>query len=257
MGHAGTLDSEATGLVIAAVGGATRLLQYLESQDKVYRFNLHLGRATFTGEYSGEVLEERECHFDPEEIEAVLAHFRGEIEQTPPMMSAIKINGQRASDLAMKGQEVKLKSRQVKIYRLEKSGDWQRGNTFALEAHVSKGTYVRSLGRDIGKVLGVPACVSKIRRLQVGKLKLEQAHLWNGEELLAHLISPLEVLDWPRFEINAEQWKKVRHGNKVDDFDLGNLKSADPAFLTFENRLVAMAVVRDEEWLQPRAVFDE
>lgn len=256
VGHAGTLDNQASGLVIAAVGPATRLLQNLEVQDKEYTFTLHLGLSTLTGQHGDEVTEEKECSVSADEVIAVLDQFRGKISQVPPLFSAVKINGKRASDRAIRGQEVELKSRDVTIKSLDYLGLGENPNEFLFKVHCTKGTYVRSLGRDIGKTLGLPACVSKIHRTKIGSLKLEEATKWDSEELLEKIISPEKIVSWPSFEIDETQWTSARHGNKfvLEHEDLPTER--ENIYLTYEGQLVAFAEWKTEGYIQPRVVFN-
>lgn len=223
VGHAGTLDLRASGLIIAAVGRATRLLPYVEAKDKCYTFRLHLGYETDTLEWDGDVLEQAEARaINRADLEAVLPQFTGDVDQVPPRYCAVKIDGRRASDLAERGRDFELKPRKIHIESLKVVGEGgvtegESGKSFAtfdLECVCSKGTYVRALGRDIARALGTCGCVSKIRRHRIGKVNVESAV--KGEDLTAeHGVPVNEVLDFPVVRLNEAQLASIRLGNWV------------------------------------------
>ncbi len=255
VGHAGTLDLRASGLIIAATGRATRLLPYIEAKDKCYTFRLHLGYETDTLEWDGEVVEqdgsletrdergEVECLSEgvilseaersrriqcgvPSvtrvDLEAVLPQFIGDIDQVPPNYCAVKINGHRASDLMNRGRDVELKPRRIHISSLKviSEGLVTEGctgkcfATFDLECNCSKGTYIRSLGRDLARALGTCGCVSMIRRHRIGNVTVDRAV--RGDVLTPeHLLPVDQVLDFPVVRLNDDQVKAIRLGNWV------------------------------------------
>ncbi|MFH1847674.1 MAG: tRNA pseudouridine(55) synthase TruB [Candidatus Omnitrophota bacterium] len=178
VGHAGTLDPLATGVLVVLIGKATKLSNKLLSQDKKYQVTMMLGKRTDTGDADGKTVFE--CGdlsgFDRGRVEKALEDFRGEIEQIPPMTSAIKIKGKKLYELARAGLEVKRDSRKVHIYGLSILG-FEAPNV-ELEVSCSKGTYVRTLCDDIGQALGCGAHVSKIRRVGSGEFRIEDAILF-------------------------------------------------------------------------------
>ena len=248
VGHAGTLDLRASGLIIAATGRATRLLPYVEAKDKCYTFRLHLGYETDTLEWDGDVVEQDACGhpgaeeekdegvilseaqrsrriqggLTREDLEAVLPQFTGDIDQVPPRYCAVKIDGRRASDLAERGRDFELKSRRIHIESLRIVGEGgvtegcsgKEFATFDIECVCSKGTYVRALGRDIARALGTCGCVSQIRRHRIGKVSVESAV--RGEELTReHLKSVEQVLDFPVVKLDDDQMAVIRKGNWI------------------------------------------
>ncbi len=224
VGHAGTLDLRASGLIIAATGRATRLLPYIEAKDKCYTFRLHLGYETDTLEWDGEVVEQddRSLSVTRAALEAVLPQFIGDIDQVPPNYSAVKIDGHRASDLANRGREIELKPRRIHIESLKVVGEGLvtegcTGKSFAsfdLECNCSKGTYIRSLGRDLARALGTCGCVSMIRRHRIGDVTVDRAV--RGDALTPeHLLPVDQVLDFPVVRLNDDQVKAIRLGNWV------------------------------------------
>ena len=222
VGHAGTLDLRASGLIIAATGRCTRLLPFIEAKDKCYSFRLHLGYETDTLEWDGEVVEqdERTLAITREALEAVLPQFTGDIEQIPPKYCAVKINGVRASDLMERGRNIELKPRKIHIGELKVIGEGEVTEgcsgkefaTFDLICECSKGTYIRALGRDIGRALGTYACVSQIRRHRIGNVTLDKAV--RGENLTRENLLPVDaVLDFPVVRLTDEQVAVIRQGN--------------------------------------------
>ena len=218
VGHAGTLDPMATGVLPVFVGSATKAVSFAESGDKEYIAGLHLGVTTDTQDTSGRVLEQRPANVGRAAIEAVLPRFTGEIAQVPPMYSAIKIGGQKLYQLARKGEEIERPARRITIFQLEllgqnESGDWQ------LRVRCSKGTYVRTLCHDIGQALGCGGCMSALRRTMAAGFTLAESHTIEdvqaqGESLLA----PTDSLfrQYPAYTIpSAEQERKCLCGNSL------------------------------------------
>lgn len=175
VGHAGTLDPIATGLLILALGKATKRISAITDKNKEYVFTLCFGTRTDTDDLDGKVLTTADASMvSAEMIEEILPEFRGKIMQKPPRFSAIKIGGSRAYALARSGIEPDLKAREVTVHGLQLLSIEPPAATFVLQC--SKGTYVRSLARDMGEKLGVGACVSRIRRTKIGSFHVENAH---------------------------------------------------------------------------------
>ena len=221
IGHSGTLDPMATGLLVVFVGRATRAVEFAEGHDKRYIAGLRLGITTDTQDITGTVLEEKNVTVTREELEKALACFRGEIQQIPPMYSAIKHNGQRLCDIARKGGEVERKPRSITIHDLRvidgQEGDW------LLDIRCSKGTYVRTLGHDLGQALGCGGCMSSLRRVEAGQFSVDQAVTLSQVQQMAdagrveELLLPVDGLFqvYPRCTVSALQEKKIRCGNQV------------------------------------------
>ncbi len=174
-GHAGTLDPGAAGVLPIAVGKATRLIEYLAEESKAYRGELLFGIATDSCDDTGKVLERIEDFSMPgcDEIQRVLEEFTGKIRQVPPKFSAVKIGGKRACDLVRNHQEVEIPEREIEIFRLEPVRVKER--ELLLDVECSKGTYIRSLCRDIGAALGLPAAMGFLLRTRVGEFRLEDS----------------------------------------------------------------------------------
>ena len=222
VGHAGTLDLRASGLIIAATGRATRLLPYVEAKDKCYTFRLHLGYETDTLEWDGAVVEQGSSGASREDLERVIPQFVGDIDQIPPKYCAVKIDGRRASDWMERGKQIELKPRRIHIASLKVIGEGFQTEgctgksfaTFDMECNCSKGTYIRSLGRDIARALGTCGCVSMIRRHRIGNVNVDSAV--RGENLTRENLLPVDqVLDFPVVRLNDNQVKAIRLGNWV------------------------------------------
>lgn len=221
IGHSGTLDPMATGLLVVFVGRATRAVEFAEGHDKRYLAGLRLGVSTDTQDITGNVLEEKPVTVTGEELENALENFRGEIQQVPPMYSAIKQNGQRLYDIARKGGEVERKPRSITIRDLrltgKQDGDWM------LDVCCSKGTYVRTLCHDLGQALGCGGCMSSLRRVQAGQFRVDEAVTLSQVQQMAdegraeELLLPVDSLfrQHPRCTVGAAQEKKIRCGNQV------------------------------------------
>lgn len=175
VGHGGTLDPMATGVLPVFVGRATRAADFVAAGEKEYLAALRLGVTTDTQDITGTVLEEKEVSVTGEQLTAVLERFTGEIGQVPPMYSAIKVRGKKLYELARKGVEVERKPRLVTVSRLELLGWPNAGEDFRLRVVCSKGTYVRTLCHDIGQALGCGGCMAELRRTRVGQFDLGQA----------------------------------------------------------------------------------
>ena len=173
IGHGGTLDPMATGVLPVFVGRATRGVEFFEHAEKTYEATLQLGLTTDTEDTSGAVLETREVHISETEFLSILPQFRGKIMQVPPMYSALKINGQKLVDLARKGKTVERQPREIEIFELtclEFTGEIAR-----LRVRCSKGTYIRTLCKDIGEALGCGGCMAALRRVQAGEYTIDES----------------------------------------------------------------------------------
>ena len=176
VGHAGTLDPMATGVLPVFIGRATRAVEFAAGSDKEYIAGLKLGVVTNTQDTTGEVLEERGASVTREELSALLPRFTGDIQQLPPMWSAVKVNGKKLYELARKGKEVERRPRPVTIRALEVlDGAAPEGSDFVLRVVCSKGTYVRTLCHDIGQALGCGGCMSALRRVKAAGFTLEDS----------------------------------------------------------------------------------
>ena len=216
IGHGGTLDPMATGVLPVFVGRATRAVEFFEHAEKTYETVLLLGKRTDTQDVTGRVLEERPVSLSLADVEAVLPQFRGEILQVPPMYSALKVNGQKLCDLARKGQQVERKPRPITIFELTLLSFEE--NRLRLRVRCSKGTYIRTLCDDIGAALGTLGCMESLRRTQAGDYSITEAV---PLETLLETDSPetyLRGMDsmftrYPAVTLTPNQEKRCRNGN--------------------------------------------
>ncbi|MFN4259989.1 MAG: tRNA pseudouridine(55) synthase TruB [Gemmataceae bacterium] len=240
LGHTGTLDPLATGVLVLCVGSATRLTEYVQAMNKVYRTRLRLGVRSDTEDADGVVTEVAGAQPPTEgEVDRCLRAFEGIIEQVPPAFSAAKVSGQRAYELARRGREVELAARPVHIQRITR---WAYAYPLLeLEVHCGKGTYIRALARDLGNRLGCGALVEILRRERVGPFTAADAVVLDADAATARAqLLPLEaaVCELPRVDVSPTQGEKLRHGQSVSLTTL---------------RLDQAALTADTEW----AVFLE
>lgn len=221
IGHSGTLDPLATGLLVVFVGRATRAVEFAEGHDKRYIAGLRLGMTTDTQDITGKVLDSKNADISREQLEQALQSFKGEQQQLPPMYSAIKHNGQRLYDIARKGGEVERKTRRITIHDIsligQQDGDW------LLDISCSKGTYVRTICHDLGQALDCGGCMSSLRRTEAGGFNVSDAYSLaqvqeyadqdRVEELLLSVDSIFKAYD--SCTVNTAQEKKIRCGNDI------------------------------------------
>lgn len=212
VGHAGTLDPPATGLVVVGVGAATRLLRFVQRAEKTYETTGVLGVTTTTLDAEGEVVSERTTEAGRDQVEAVLEDFRGEVTQVPPAVSAIKVDGERAYRRAARGEDVVIEPRTITIHELELT-DWDPPR-FSLRVRCSSGTYIRTLVADVGDRLGCGAHVSALRRTGIGRLDVADAVPVDEVEP-GHLRPVEDVVDLPRIEVSAEDARRAGHGQRL------------------------------------------
>ena len=216
IGHGGTLDPMATGVLPVFVGRATRGVEFFEHAEKTYETVLLLGRTTDTQDVTGATLAEKPVHLSPADIERVLPRFRGDILQVPPMYSALKVNGKKLYELARKGQEVERQPRPITVFELTNLGF--DGTRLSLRVKCSKGTYIRTLCQDIGEALGCGGCMEALRRVRAGEYGIEDAvpleqllesetpeqYLRGLDTMFAHC---------PAVTLTPNQEKRCRNGN--------------------------------------------
>lgn len=258
-GHGGTLDPMATGVLPIAFGEATKTVDYVMSGRKTYQFRITWGESRDTDDAEGKVTAASNVRPTLEEIKAALGEFTGEIEQVPPAYSAISVNGQRAYEAARAGQALELKPRKVMVYRLNLIA--ANGNDYAdFEVECGKGTYVRSLARDLALRLGTLGYVSVLRRIANGAFTLERAVTLEQIEkdssaaVMPKLVSiPEAMKDMGQVKITAEQAAKLRQGQRVA---LSAAMKDGHLLAICENKPVAIAVMEGHV-LQPVRVFKE
>ena len=224
IGHGGTLDPMATGVLPIFIGRATRGVEFFESAEKEYIAGIRLGTVTNTQDITGEVLETNPVSATREDVLAALQKCTGDIEQMPPMYSAIKIGGQKLYELARRGVEVERQPRQITIFELELMGG--AGCDYTLRVRCSKGTYVRTLCHDLGQMLGCGACMSSLCRTKAGMFTLSQAITlpqileFAKENDPQELLMPVDALfsQYPPLIVELGQTEKLRHGAQIKDW---------------------------------------
>ena len=253
IGHTGTLDPFAEGVLPVCIGKATKLIEYLKD-DKAYIGTVKLCTATTTYDTEGEITHTGHRNVvSQDEIEAVLSKFRGEIYQTPPIYSAIKVNGKKLYEYARKGEEVEIQPRKVNISKIDMINFNSQANELEIYIECSKGTYIRSLANDIGEVLGTYGHLNKLIRVKAGdfviadSVKLE--NLQNADDIAKHLIYPLEYLNFPAYELNDKEYERIANGNficaKTDD---------GTVILTKDRKITAIGFTEDN-LIKPQKVF--
>lgn len=279
-GHAGTLDPLASGILPIALGEATKTVPYVMDGAKVYRFTASWGEERSTDDLEGEVTARSDKRPDRAAVEALLPRFTGIISQVPPRFSAIKVDGERAYDLARGGEQVELEAREIEIGSFT-IVDMPDGNSTVFEVECGKGTYVRSLARDLGRLLGCYGHVSALRREVVApfdeqdavtKEKLEaasekaKAHLESlgtpdglapeaFDALDAFLIDPVEALEGlPHLPLSGDAAYRVRMGNPVLALGRDAPAEADEAYVTERGALVAIGEIRAGQFHPKRVI---
>ena len=235
VGHAGTLDPDATGVLLVGLGRVTRLLRYLQDRPKVYRGDVVFGVATSTLDASGAVLDRRPLPVTRDQVEVAATRFVGDIEQVPPMVSALRVGGRRLHDLARRGEEVERAPRAVHVERLEVEA-FQPGPypVATIVVECSAGTYVRSLAADLGAALGGCAHLAALRRLRVGSFGVDDAR--DLDAIAADPTGALQppiaaVRDLARVTVDDEQARAVRHGMTFPGSALGTPAGDGPLAL--------------------------
>ena len=218
IGHSGTLDPLATGLLVVFIGRATRAVEFAEADRKEYIAGIRLGMSTDTQDITGRIISKETDIPDEPEVRIAIERFRGELEQIPPMYSAVKIGGKKLYELARKGESIERKPRHITIFGLEITG--RSDNDYILDVVCSKGTYIRTLCHDIGAALGCGGCMSSLRRTKSGVFSVDNAYTIaeiqeaadRGEE--EKLLLPIDTLfaGYTKLSVDADSEKKLKNG---------------------------------------------
>lgn len=264
-GHTGTLDPRASGVLVILVGPAVRLSEYVSASDKRYQAIIRLGGTTDTYDADGKFTPSTDpSNITEAQFEEALKTFIGEIEQTPPPYSAVKVQGRKAYEMARKGEEVDLEPRKITVHHLEVL-EWTPPEV-VIDVHCSSGTYVRSLANDLGKKLGCGAYLVGLRRTKSGRFTLRDSvplrklqEAFTAGNWYQYLIPAAEALgDWPAIELNPDEVEGVRHGHRVKAKEADTVNEKVRGVST-QGELVALMVkmVTEDgsiEW-QPKKVF--
>ena len=221
IGHSGTLDPLATGLLVVFIGKATKAVEYSEAQHKTYRAEMLLGRITDTQDITGRTLCENKVNISREQLEAVVSRFTGTIDQIPPMYSALKINGERLYKLAREGREVERKARSITVDDINIESF--SGEKCVFTVKCSKGTYIRTLCHDIGAELGCGGCMSSLRRLSCGNHSIDNAHSLDSvvrtsdPSALEQLLIPVDTVfsEFDSIVLDSAGIEKLKNGNSI------------------------------------------
>lgn len=244
VGHTGTLDPDAEGVLPVCINRGTKVADMLTFSDKRYTATFKLGFTTDTLDISGNVLTQSDVDVTAEEIECTVKSFTGVISQVPPMYSAIKIGGKKLCDLARKGIEVERKAREITIYGIDILDITK--DTFTIDVSCSKGTYIRTLGHDIGQKLGCGATMTKLIRTQSSvftvenSVKLEEL---TSENFSDYMVSPDSLFDYEKLTVEGEVLKKVLNGNAVK---LNNLTDGS-CYRVYDDKGTFLCISRAED----------
>ena len=263
-GHTGTLDPRASGVLVILVGPAVRLSEFVSASDKRYQAIIRLGSTTDTFDADGKFTHsDQPINVTEEQFEAVLKTFIGEIEQTPPPYSAVKVQGRKAYEMARQGEEVDLEPRKITVHHLEVL-EWAPPE-IVIDVHCSSGTYVRSLANDLGQQLGCGAYLVGLRRTKSGRFSLRDAtplrklqEAFTAGNWYQYLIPAAEALgEWPAVELSPDEVEDVRHGHRVKadpDAKPGMVRG-----VSTQGELVALMELKEGEGgaleYQPKKVF--
>jgi tRNA pseudouridine55 synthase len=263
-GHTGTLDPRASGVLVILVGPAVRLSEYVSASDKRYQAIIRLGGSTDTFDAEGLVTPTKDpVNVTEAQFETALQTFVGEIEQTPPPYSAVKVQGRKAYEMAREGEEVELAPRKITVHHLEVL-EWAPPEV-VIDVHCSSGTYVRSLANDLGVMLGCGAYLVGLRRTKSGRFSLRDSvplrklqEAFTAGNWYQYLIPAAEALgDWPAVELNPDEVEGVRHGHRVKV--VGEPTETKVRGVSTQGELVALMEITinedgTREW-QPKKVF--
>lgn len=269
VGHTGTLDPGVEGVLPICIGNATRLAEYLTDAGKVYEAIIEIGTSTTTEDAEGEIVEENaiEKHITREQVLAALKSLTGVISQTPPMFSAVKVNGRKLYEYARRGEVVERPTRQITIYSLDLMDDCQiyegKTITFPIRIACSKGTYIRTLAVQIGEKLGYPAHMASLVRTKSGSftkedcVTLEQLQEKAEKQQLTDCIKPLEyaLIDLPHIELSADIYKKIINGQVLPMHP--SLEEHDKIVYMDNNKAVAVYIKHPEKkgLMKPEKMF--
>ena len=254
VGHAGTLDPGATGLLILGIGRATRFLAYAQAGPKRYAAGVRFGIATTTQDASGEVVASSDELVGEDDLRAALGPFTGTIEQVPPMVSAVKVGGERLYKKARRGEEIERAARTVVVHSLELVGFDPQQQTAELDVTCSKGTYVRTLINDLGVALGTGAHMTSLRRTETGGFTLDDAVALDAvaEDALLPVGAAVKAL--AKVQIGADAAADVAHGRKLPATLAGDLEEGQPAALARGDELLAVYRRAGHELVADRVV---
>lgn len=249
IGHTGTLDPFATGVLPICIGKATRLIEYLDD-DKEYLATVQFGKNTATYDLEGEITATFDKKVTEEDVKNALKDFEGEISQIPPIYSAIKVNGKKLYDYARQGQDIEIKPRKVTISKIELKEFDKTSQSAKITVACSKGTYIRSIAYDLGAKLGCGGYLTALERTKAGKFQLNTAikleDLTEVSQIVENLINPLDMLSIPIHNLSENERERVSHGMSICNSDFPD---SDIVILSYGGRIYAIGKVEQNKIL--------
>lgn len=249
IGHTGTLDPFATGVLPICIGKATRLIEYLDD-DKEYLATVQLGKNTATYDLEGEITATFDKKVTEENVKNALKDFEGEISQIPPIYSAIKVNGKKLYDYARQGQYIEIKPRKVTISKIELKEFDKTSQSAKITVACSKGTYIRSIAYDLGAKLGCGGYLTALERTKAGKFQVNTAikleDLTEVSQIVENLINPLDMLNIPIHNLSENERERVSHGMSICNSDFPD---SDIVILSYGGRIYAIGKVEQNKIL--------
>ena len=249
IGHTGTLDPFATGVLPICIGKATRLIEYLDD-DKEYLATVQFGKNTATYDLEGEITATFDKKVTEEDVKNALKDFEGEISQIPPIYSAIKVNGKKLYDYARQGQDIEIKPRKVTISKIELKELDKTSQSAKITVACSKGTYIRSIAYDLGAKLGCGGYLTALERTQAGKFQVNTAikleDLTEVSQIVENLINPLDMLNIPIHNLSENERARVSHGMSICNSDFPD---SDIVILSYGGRIYAIGKVEQNKIL--------
>lgn len=252
IGHTGTLDPFAEGVLPVCIGKATRLIEYLKD-DKEYLATVQFGASTNTFDVDGQVVSTSEKKVSHRDVENCLKSFEGEISQLPPIFSAIKVKGKKLYEYARKGEEVEIQPRKVFIEKIEQKSFDENLQQAEILIKCSKGTYIRSIAHDLGQKLGCGAHLVKLVRTQAGSFRVEKSVKLDEINVDENLINPLDVLDLPKIEVVEEDLSMIRNGMPIKLNQ--NVKIGNFVVLIYNNVEICAVGIADGDKIKLKKVF--
>ncbi|RAI14168.1 MAG: tRNA pseudouridine(55) synthase TruB [Candidatus Melainabacteria bacterium] len=249
IGHTGTLDPFATGVLPICIGKATRLIEYLDD-DKEYLATVQFGKNTATYDLEGEITATFDKKVTEEDVKNALKDFEGEISQIPPIYSAIKVNGKKLYDYARQGQDIEIKPRKVTISKIELKEFDKTSQSAKITVACSKGTYIRSIAYDLGAKLGCGGYLTALERTKAGKFQVNTAikleDLTEVSQIVENLINPLDMLSIPIHNLSENERERVSHGMSICNSDFPD---SDIVILSYGGRIYAIGKVEQNKIL--------
>lgn len=249
IGHTGTLDPFATGVLPICIGKATRLIEYLDD-DKEYLATVQFGKNTATYDLEGEITATFDKKVTEEGVKNALKAFEGEISQIPPIYSAIKVNGKKLYDYARQGQDIEIKPRKVTISKIELKEFDKTSQSAKITVACSKGTYIRSIAYDLGAKLGCGGYLTALERTKAGKFQVNTAikleDLTEVSQIVENLINPLDMLNIPIHNLSENERERVSHGMSICNSDFPD---SDIVILSYGGRIYAIGKVEQNKIL--------